>query len=79
MNTNMIWMTAQTPSAFGMPICGHVLVPSARATGENSALATTLVVRDRAVIAGTAGAVKTDRAFVPSYVPGTTAWSPPIC
>ena len=77
MNSNMTWMTAQTPSAFGMPISGHtfgVSVIEARCTA-----ATTLVVRDRQASLDTFGAVKTDRAAAPSYIPGTHAWSPPIC
>lgn len=72
MNSTMTWKTAQTPSAFGMPICGHAFRLAARASEVNSALATTLVIRDRAVLAGTNGAVK-------AYFPGTNAWSPPTC
>ncbi|WP_243058104.1 hypothetical protein [Nocardioides sp. SR21] len=77
MNSTKTWMTAQTPSAFGMPISGgHAF--GASAIEGCSAVATTLVVRDRAA-AATNGAVKTDRVFAQSYVPGTSAWSPPIC
>jgi len=77
MNSNMTWMTAQTPSAFGMPISGHtfgVSVIEARWSAT-----TTLVVRERQAVLDTFGAIKADRAAAPSYVPGTTAWSPPIC
>ena len=77
MNSNQTWMTAQTPSAFGMPISSHtfgVSVIEARCSAT-----TTLVVRERQAFLGTNGAIKADRAAAPSYVPGTTAWSPPIC
>lgn len=76
MNSTKTWMTAQSPSAFGMPICGHTSGASVIEAG--SAAATTLVVRKRQAFLGTNG-ITTDRAFVPSYVPGTTAWSPPTC
>ena len=51
MNSNQTWMTAQTPSAFGMPISGHTFCVSA--TEARSAVATTLVVRDRKAVIGT--------------------------
>ena len=79
MNSNVTWMTAQTPSAFGMPISGHAFCVPARATGENSALASTLVVRDRAAVAGILGATTQGKGRVQAHVPGTHAWSPPIC
>jgi hypothetical protein len=77
MNSNQTWMTAQTPSAFGMPISSHTFGVSV--IEARCAAATTLVVRDRQAFVGTFGAVKADRAAAPSYFPGTTAWSPPIC
>ena len=73
MNSNQTWMTAQTPSAFGMPISSHTFGVSV--IEARCAAGTTLVVRDRQAF----GAVKADRAAAPSYFPGTTAWSPPIC
>ena len=77
MNSNQTWMTAQTPSAFGMPISGHTFFVSA--TEARSAVATTIVVRDRKAVIGTNGAVKAGMGLAQSYFPGTSAWSPPIC
>ena len=76
MNSNQTWMTAQTPSAFGMFICGHTFGASVIEAG--SVAATIFVVCERQALLGANG-VMTDRANVSSYVPGTTAWSPPIC
>jgi hypothetical protein len=70
-NSTKLWMTAQTPSCFGMPISGHDFGASIPAT--ESRLATTTVVRDRAAAAQ--GAVKGGMA----YFPGTSAWRPPTC
>ncbi|RYE72907.1 MAG: hypothetical protein EOP19_29910 [Hyphomicrobiales bacterium] len=78
MNSNKLWMTAQTPSAFGMPISGHSYGVITRATDVCAAATTTLVVRERAVIAAAAGAAKGDMGFAQSF-PGTTAWRPPTC
>jgi len=77
-NSNKLWMTAQTPSAFGMPISGHSYGVITRATDACAAAATTFVVRERAVIAAAKGAVKGDMGLALSF-PGTTAWSPPTC
>ena len=77
MNSNQTWMTAQTPSAFGMPISGHSFGATTRAT-DVCAAAATVVVRDRAVITAGAGA-KGDMGLAPSYFPGTSAWRPPTC
>jgi len=79
MNSTMTWKTAQTPSAFGMPISGHAFRVSVCAAEVTSAIATTLVLRDRLVIAGTNGAVKADRGLAQASFPGTNAWSPPTC
>lgn len=78
MNSTKLWMTAQTPSAFGMPISGHSFGVTPRATDVCAALAT-VVVRERAVITATTGAVKGGMGLAQAYVPGTSAWSPPIC
>ena len=62
-------MTAQIPSASGMPAYGHAL-------GTTTVCATavgTSVVRDRKAVIG-AG---TD--LVQGYFPGTSAWRPPNC
>jgi hypothetical protein len=77
-NSNKLWMTAQTPSAFGMPISGHSFGVTTRAT-DACAAAATVVVRERAVIAGTPGATKGDMGLAQSYFPGTSAWRPPTC
>ncbi len=77
MNSNKLWMTAQTPSAFGMPISGHT--SCVVATEARTAVATTLVVRDRVAFTGIDGAVKAGNGLALSYFPGTSAWSPPTC
>jgi hypothetical protein len=77
MNSNQTWMTAQSPSAFGMPISSHTFCVSA--IEGRSAVATTLVVRDRQAFIGTNGVDKADLGLAPSYFPGTRAWSPPTC
>ncbi|MBA2953853.1 hypothetical protein GON03_05940 [Nocardioides sp. MAH-18] len=74
MNSTKLWMTAQTPSCFGMPISGHAFGASVPAS---SRLATTTVVRDRA--AATQGAVKGGMGLAQAYFPGTSAWRPPTC
>ncbi|MDN4163583.1 hypothetical protein [Nocardioides abyssi] len=79
--------TAQIPSGFAMPACGHAwfdttgVVAGAATTG----VITTGVVRDRqedsvhatvlaAAVIGKRDAIRTQDCF-----PGTTAWRPPIC
>jgi hypothetical protein len=79
MNSNKLWMTAQTPSAFGMPISGHAF----GVTTDVCTAAATVVVRERAGIAAAAtavtGATKGDMGLAQSYFPGTSAWRPPTC
>lgn len=61
-------MTAQIPSAFGMPVSGHALgTATVCATGVG-----TSVVRDRMTVLGADAAIK-------GYFPGNTAWRPPNC
>lgn len=69
-STVNLWMTAQTPSRFAMPTCGHA---SIGATG--------VIVRDRREdsVLPVAIAGKRDAARTQAYFPGTTAWRPPIC
>jgi hypothetical protein len=75
-NSTKLWMTAQTPSAFGMPISGHA---SGVMTDVRTA-ATTVVVRERAgIVAATKGATDGDLGLAQSYFPGTSAWRPPTC
>jgi hypothetical protein len=65
-------MTAQIPSAFGMPVSGRALGASTVwATGL-----TTSVVRDRKAVQGATGAVT---GLTQGYFPGTSAWRPPNC
>jgi hypothetical protein len=72
-NSNKLWMTAQIPSGFGMPMSGH-------AFGAGMTAGTTTVSRERVtVIAGVKGAVKADRVLTQSYLPGNSAWRPPTC
>ena len=79
MNSTQLWMTAQTPSTFGMPISGHSFGVTTRATDVCAAASTPVVVRERAVIAATKGAVKGDMGLAQSTFPGTSAWRPPTC
>jgi hypothetical protein len=68
-NSNKLWMTAQIPSGFAMPTCGHAF-----------GAGTTTVTRERvADIAGIKGAAKADRVMTQSYLPGNSAWRPPTC
>jgi len=77
-NSTKLWMTAQNPSTFGMPISGHAFGVSTRVTDVCTAAAT-LIVRDReAGIGNTAGTAE-DAALAQSYFPGTPAWRPPTC
>lgn len=78
MNSTKLWMTAQTPSAFGMPISGHSFGVTTRAT-DVCAAAATVVVRDRAGIAAAKGATTADLGLTQPYAPGTSAWRPPTC
>ncbi len=79
MNSTKLWKTAQTPSAFGMPISGHSYGVTPRATDVCAAAATALVVRERAVIAAATGAHTGDAGVAASDFPGTSAWRPPTC
>lgn len=59
------------PSGFGMPTCGPNPFGTP-VTGQRSVdLRTTEIVRGRAAVKGHVAPV--------AYVPGTNAWSPPIC
>jgi hypothetical protein len=62
-------MTAQTPSAFGMPVSGHALGTS---TVCRTGIATS-VVRDRKAVNGAV------MGLTQGYFPGTSAWRPPNC
>ncbi|GAB2444481.1 hypothetical protein GCM10027062_25370 [Nocardioides hungaricus] len=75
MNSTQLQMTAQTPSAFGMPISGHSFGVTTGATDVRAAAAT-VVVRERAATTGTA---KAGTGLISSYFPGTSAWRPPTC
>ena len=76
MNSTKLWMTAQTPSAFGMPISGHAF----GATTDVCPAAATVAVRERAgIVAATTGATEADLGLAQSYFPGTSAWRPPTC
>jgi hypothetical protein len=69
LNTNP--MTAQIPSGFGMPACGHASVTSSAVFGT-----TTVAVRERQIAAVAQSDVKCDMGLA-GYTPGTSAWSPP--
>lgn len=67
--------TAQTPSSFALPTCGHAPVgASLRGTdlGAFAGAGTAAVKRER-IAPQTKGGMR----LVPAYIPGTTAWSPP--
>jgi len=69
MNNTKLWMTAQNPSCFGMPMSSHAF-----------GAGTTAVVRERvAAIAGATDAVKPGLGLTQSYFPGNSAWRPPTC
>ena len=75
MITNTITMTTPTnlgmASGFGMPACGHDAFGT-QVTGTRSVdLRVWTIAGNRSVIKG--------RVAVAAYVPGTHAWSPPIC
>ena len=75
MITNITTMTTPSnqgiPSGFGMPMCGHT--PCANpVTSQRSVDLHTVIVRERAA------ATKGHLGLI-AYVPGTRAWSPPIC
>ncbi|MBB3043316.1 hypothetical protein [Nocardioides soli] len=77
MNSIKLRLTAQTPFRFGMPISGHAFGACAPAT--DARIATTTVVRERAVITATEGGTKGQLGLAQSYFPGTSAWRPPTC
>lgn len=68
MNSFKPMTTVQTPSRFALPTCGHAF----DATRWGADLGTSTVARERI-----AAQFKGGMGFVPAYVPGTTAWSPP--
>ena len=69
MNSTKLWMTAQNPSCFGMPMSGHAF-----------GAGTPSVVRERMTdIAGIKRVTKADRVLTQSYFPGNSAWRPPTC
>ena len=71
MNTNTIKTAVQIPSGFGMPMCGHrAQLTAVQSQPAIAAFGTTSVVRERAF------AAKGDMGL--AYVPGTSAWSPPL-
>ena len=76
MITNTITMTTPTnlgmASGFGMPMCGHDAFATRVTAPQSVDFRTPVIVRDRAAAAkGHLGLI--------AYVPGTNAWSPPIC
>ena len=64
-------LMAINPISFGMPACGHADFMTTGAFGIDAAFATTQVVRERK-------AVKGDMGLAIAYVPGTSAWRPPL-
>ena len=81
MNTNKLWMTAQIPSGFGMPVCGHtfdVITDARRVDVQGTTVSNVRIERELGVgNTGTKAAVK--GATGSAYFPGTSAWRPPNC
>jgi len=63
--------TTATPAGLGMPVCAH-LVQSAV-----SAATTGVDARDRRIVWG--AKPESGEGFAVAYIPGTSAWRPPIC
>ncbi|WP_182523940.1 hypothetical protein [Nocardioides dongkuii] len=65
-------MTAQNPSSFALPTCGHAFWATFRGTdlGVIAGIGTSVTARVRQAVEG-------GMDIVPTYVPGTLAWSPP--
>ena len=66
-------MTAQIPSASGMPAWSPAHTPALGMTSACATAVATSVVRDRQAVIGA------DLGLVQGYFPGTPAWRPPIC
>jgi hypothetical protein len=81
MNNTKLWMTAQIPSGFGMPVSGHAFDATTCARLVDVQGTTVSAVRiERDLVAGitsTKAAVKGDMGS--AYFPGTSAWRPPNC
>lgn len=79
MNSTKLMTTVQTPSRFALPACGHAFDATRWGAdlGMFAGTGTTVVERVERDRAAQITAIKGGRGFVPSYVPGTTAWSPP--
>jgi hypothetical protein len=72
MNSNKLWMTAQTPSCIGMPIYGSAFGTRGTTAAPVAGLvAVATDVRDRHVAGVQSLAMGT--------FPGTSAWRPPTC
>ena len=80
-NNTKLWMTAQIPSGFGMPVSGHAFDVNTCARlvdVQGTTVSAVRIERDLvAGITGTKAAVKDDMGR--TYFPGTTAWRPPNC
>lgn len=70
MFSNQLSTMAQTPSRFGMPMCGSAY-GTARDLGTTLSASGTAIVRDRHVTVA--------RTLVKGAFPGTSAWRPPTC
>jgi len=78
-NSIKLWMTAQNPSCFGMPISGGHAFGAAPTATDVRRTATTTVVRERGTDLAAVKGTKGDMGLAQSYFPGTTAWRPPTC
>jgi hypothetical protein len=81
-NNTKLWMTAQIPSGFGMPVSGHAFDVNTCArlvdVRGTTVSAGRRIERDLvAVVTGTKAVVTGDLGS--AYFPGTSAWRPPNC
>lgn len=89
MISNKFRTTAQ-PSGFGMPACGHVSLAVSQVKSAWTAAPTVAAVRPSVIATDAFAGVRDQRdvaglgftgdlGIEPTYIPGTTAWSPPSC
>jgi len=88
MNSTTTTWTAQTPSGFALPTCGHAFEATLRTRASvvtTGVIAGAAVVRQRQesvqILATDVvrGGFKGDMDLATAYFPGTSAWRPPIC
>jgi hypothetical protein len=81
-NNTKLWMTAQIPSGFGMPVSGHAFDVNTCARLVDVQGTTVSAGRriERDLVAGITGTKAVVTGDLGSaYFPGTSAWRPPNC